>query len=80
MLCEERNIIHRDIKPDNIMISQFGDYELGDFGQAKIMDHTTMGTATGTPGFLGTRGNELPKIWQRGRYLFPWHGFIYSFK
>ena len=51
MLCEERNIIHRDIKPDNIMISQFGDYELGDFGQAKIMDHTTMGTATGTPGF-----------------------------
>ena len=51
MLCEERNIVHRDIKPDNIMISQFGDYELGDFGQAKIMDHTTMGTATGTPGF-----------------------------
>ena len=51
MLCEERNIVHRDIKPDNIMISKFGDYELGDFGQAKIMDHTTMGTTTGTPGF-----------------------------
>ena len=51
MLCEERNIVHRDIKPDNIMISRFGDYELGDFGQAKIMDHTTMGTTTGTPGF-----------------------------
>lgn len=51
MLCEEKNIVHRDIKPGNIMISRFGDYKLGDFGQAKIMDHTTKATTTGTPDF-----------------------------
>lgn len=49
ILCESKNIVHRDIKPVNIMISQFGDYKLGDFGVSKIMDHSTFGTAMGTP-------------------------------
>lgn len=49
MLCESKNIIHRDIKPVNIMISKFGDYKLGDFGVSKIMDHATYATVMGTP-------------------------------
>lgn len=49
ILCEKKHIIHRDIKPMNVMVSQFGDYKLGDFGVSKIMDHTTFATAMGTP-------------------------------
>ncbi|MBS6194534.1 MAG: protein kinase [Clostridiales bacterium] len=49
ILCESKNIVHRDIKPVNIMISSFGDYKLGDFGVSKIMDHNTFGTPMGTP-------------------------------
>lgn len=52
ILCEKKHIIHRDIKPLNIMISPFGDYKLGDFGVSKVMDHQTYATTTGTPEYL----------------------------
>ena len=34
--CHGQNIIHRDIKPQNIFISSGGIYKLGDFGIARI--------------------------------------------
>ena len=48
ILCEKKNIVHRDIKPQNIFQSEFGEFKLGDFGIAKTMEHTTSGTKTGT--------------------------------
>ena len=47
-VCERFNVIHRDIKPQNIMISQLGDYKLGDFGTARSIEHTTQATFAGT--------------------------------
>ena len=61
ILCESRNIIHRDIKPDNIMISQFGDYKLGDFGVSKVMSHTTGATMTGTEGYMAPEVLHIEK-------------------
>ena len=62
ILCESKNIIHRDIKPVNIMVSQFGDYKLGDFGVSKIMDHETHATVMGTPEY------EAPEIMHMEKY------------
>ena len=61
--CEKKHIIHRDIKPQNIFISESGSYKLGDFGVAKISDKTATGTTTGTYEYMAP---EVFKIQQYG--------------
>ena len=34
-ICAAKNILHKDIKPGNILMSDFGTFKLGDFGIAK---------------------------------------------
>ncbi len=46
--CKKHGIIHRDIKPQNIFISEGGDFKLGDFGIAKTVEKTSGGTKIGT--------------------------------
>ncbi len=43
VLCQKHNVIHRDIKPDNIFISGDDDYKLGDFGIAKNVTLSELG-------------------------------------
>lgn len=47
-LCKKHEIVHRDIKPQNIFVSDNGDYKLGDFGIAKTVEKTMGGTKIGT--------------------------------
>ncbi len=40
-VCEKKNVIHRNIKPGNIFLNEFGNYMLGDFGIARQMEGMT---------------------------------------
>ncbi|MCR5788915.1 MAG: serine/threonine protein kinase [Lachnospiraceae bacterium] len=44
--CHRQGIIHRDIKPDNIFISNYGNYLLGDFGIAKYSEESGLMAST----------------------------------
>lgn len=53
MMCQQSdNIVHRDIKPQNIFVSNDGTFKLGDFGIAKAVEHTTSGTMAGTYDYM----------------------------
>lgn len=51
----KNGIIHRDIKPDNIMISKDGSVKVMDFGIAKVLSNTTVtdaGSLLGSPAYM----------------------------
>ena len=62
-ICHGKNIIHRDIKPHNIFISDNGDYKLGDFGIARTMEKTTGGMSR-----KGTYKYMAPEVFRGDHY------------
>ena len=52
-LCHDYGIVHRDIKEENIFVSDRGEYKIGDFGVSKILKDTIkMESLKGTPNYL----------------------------
>lgn len=52
-ICHDNNIVHRDIKLNNIFVSKDGKFKLGDFGiSKKIGELTRSHTIKGTPHYI----------------------------
>lgn len=57
-----RNLIHRDIKPDNILLDEMGHVALADFGVVKALEKSTI-TVSLSGGILGTPAYMAPEVW-----------------
>ncbi|MDR2355899.1 MAG: Ig-like domain-containing protein [Clostridiales Family XIII bacterium] len=62
-LCALHNTIHRDIKPDNIFVSRYGEYKLGDFGIARQIERTMSGLSK-----KGTYTYMAPEVFKGDEY------------
>jgi serine/threonine-protein kinase len=56
--AHDKGVVHRDLKPDNVMVSRTGSLKIGDFGIARSQEATQL-TATGVP--VGTPAYLSPE-------------------
>ncbi|MEW5939185.1 MAG: bifunctional serine/threonine-protein kinase/formylglycine-generating enzyme family protein [Chloroflexota bacterium] len=59
--AHDQNMVHRDVKPANILLTQRGQPMLSDFGIAKLLDLDETRELTGTSAALGTPEYMAPE-------------------
>lgn len=62
-VCEKFNVVHRDIKLENIFVSDTGKYKLGDFGISKVVEESELAVSQ-----KGTKLYMAPEMFRGDKY------------
>jgi len=74
--CHRRSVIHRDVKPENLLIGLDGELKIGDFGWSVHAPRNRRSTLCGTLDYLspemieGKEHTHLVDVWSLGVLLF----------
>ena len=77
--CEEKKVLHRDIKPQNVFVNKNKIFKLGDFSESKEIQETVSNmTQRGTPNYMapelykGERGSKSIDTYSLGIMLYQY--------
>lgn len=70
--CKWKNIMHRDVKPDNVLLNYTGEIKLCDFGESRTLENSCVSTNAGTvrywppERFSGCQYDARSDVWSLG--------------